>query len=54
VPEPELRQRQWFFDFSMPGDIVELRNTGRKPLQLWQNGDWTIPSDQWPAGSARR
>jgi lipoprotein-anchoring transpeptidase ErfK/SrfK len=45
---------QWFFNFSVPGDVVEVRNTGGKPLQLWQNGDWTIPSDQWRAGSALR
>jgi lipoprotein-anchoring transpeptidase ErfK/SrfK len=45
---------QWFFGFSVPGDVVEVRNTGGKPLQLWQNGDWTIPSDQWRAGSALR
>jgi lipoprotein-anchoring transpeptidase ErfK/SrfK len=45
---------QWFFDFSVPGDVVEVRNTGGKPLQLWQNGDWTIPSEQWRAGSALR
>ena len=45
---------RWFFDFSVPGDVVEIRNTGGKPLQLWQNGDWTIPSDQWRAGSAMR
>ena len=43
---------RWFFDFSVPGDVVEVRNTGGKPLQLWQNGDWTIPPDQWRAGSA--
>ena len=24
----------WFFDFSVPGDIVEVRNTGGPPLQL--------------------
>jgi hypothetical protein len=38
----------------MPGDIVEVRNTGIKPLQLWQNDDWTIPFDQWRAGGALR
>jgi lipoprotein-anchoring transpeptidase ErfK/SrfK len=42
---------KWFFDFSVPGDVVEVRNTGGKPLQLWQNGDWTVPWDQWRAGS---
>jgi hypothetical protein len=29
----------WFYNFSVPGDVVEVRNTGGKPLQLWQNGD---------------
>jgi lipoprotein-anchoring transpeptidase ErfK/SrfK len=43
---------QWFFNFSVPGDIVEVRNTGGKPLQIWQNGDWTVPWDQWIKGSA--
>jgi lipoprotein-anchoring transpeptidase ErfK/SrfK len=43
---------QWFYEFSQPGDIVEVRNTGGEPLQLWQNGDWTIPWHQWLSGSA--
>ncbi|AWK76763.1 hypothetical protein CBI38_35615 (plasmid) [Rhodococcus oxybenzonivorans] len=43
---------QWFYDFSVPGDIVEVRNTGGAPLELWQNGDWSVPWDQWVAGSA--
>jgi lipoprotein-anchoring transpeptidase ErfK/SrfK len=43
---------QWFFNFSVPGDVVEVRNTGGKPLQLSQNGDWTLPWDQWRKGSA--
>jgi lipoprotein-anchoring transpeptidase ErfK/SrfK len=42
---------RWFFDFSQPGDIVEIRNTGGKPLQLSQNGDWSVPWDQWRQGS---
>jgi lipoprotein-anchoring transpeptidase ErfK/SrfK len=42
---------KWFYDFSQPGDIVEVRNTGGKPLELSQNGDWTIPWDQWRRGS---
>ena len=41
----------WFFDFAVPGDVVEVRNTGGKPLQIWQNGDWTLPWDQWLQGS---
>ena len=40
----------WFYNFSIPGDVVEVRNTGGKPLQVWQNGDWSVPWDQWSAG----
>jgi lipoprotein-anchoring transpeptidase ErfK/SrfK len=43
---------RWFYEFSQPGDIVEVRNTGGEPLQMWQNGDWSVPWDQWLAGSA--
>src|SRR3954468_16610407 len=25
----------WFYGFSVPGDVVEVRNSGGKPLQLW-------------------
>lgn len=42
----------WFYGFSQPGDIVEIRNTGGEPLKLWQNGDWSMPWDQWLQGSA--
>ncbi|MCW2650455.1 MAG: hypothetical protein JWR32_1431 [Mycobacterium sp.] len=42
----------WFFDFSQPGDVVEIHNTGGPPLQIAQNGDWTVPWDQWRKGSA--
>jgi len=42
----------WFFGFSRPGDVVEVRNTGGPPLQIAQNGDWTVPWDQWRTGSA--
>ncbi len=43
---------QWFYGFAQPGDIVEVRKTGGPPLQLWQNGDWTIPWGEWIKGSA--
>ncbi|EME24064.1 hypothetical protein G419_00885 [Rhodococcus triatomae BKS 15-14] len=43
---------QWFFGFSVPGDVVEVRNTGGAPLEVWQNGDWGLTWDQWQAGSA--
>lgn len=39
----------WFYNFSVPGDVVEVRNSGGQPLQLWQNGDWSVPWDQWAA-----
>jgi lipoprotein-anchoring transpeptidase ErfK/SrfK len=42
----------WFFDFSVPGDVVEVRNTGGAPLTIAQGGDWTVPWDQWRKGSA--
>ncbi|WP_411742494.1 Ig-like domain-containing protein [Rhodococcus sp. IEGM 1241] len=43
---------QWFYDFSLPGDVVEIRNTGGAPLELWQNGDWSLSWDRWSEGSA--
>jgi lipoprotein-anchoring transpeptidase ErfK/SrfK len=42
---------EWFYNFSVPGDVVEVRNTGGKPLQVWQNGDWTVPWAEWRQGS---
>jgi lipoprotein-anchoring transpeptidase ErfK/SrfK len=43
---------KWFYDFSVPGDVVEVRNSGGPPLKLAQNGDWTLNWDQWRKGSA--
>lgn len=43
---------KWFFDFAQPGDVVEVENTGGAPLEVWQNGDWTLSWDEWAAGSA--
>ena len=45
---------RWFYQFSQPGDVVEVRNTGGAPLAIWQNGDWSVPWNQWLAGSALR
>ncbi|MFC9995278.1 Ig-like domain-containing protein [Nocardia sp. NPDC127526] len=42
----------WFYDFVIPGDVVEVRNTGGDPLDIWQNGDWTIPWPDWLRGGA--
>jgi lipoprotein-anchoring transpeptidase ErfK/SrfK len=43
---------KWFYNFSVPGDVVEVRNSGGPPLKLAQNGDWTLRWDQWRKGSA--
>lgn len=43
---------RWFYDFAVPGDVVEVRNTGGAPLEVWQNGDWGVPWEQWQQGSA--
>ena len=43
---------KWFYGFSVPGDVVEVRNSGGPPLTLAQNGDWTLTWDQWRNGSA--
>lgn len=43
---------KWFYDFSVPGDVVEVRNSGGPPLRLSQNRDWTLSWDQWRNGSA--
>ena len=42
----------WFYNFSQQGDVVEVRNTGGPPVQIAQNGDWTLPWDVWLKGSA--
>ncbi|MGV0741064.1 L,D-transpeptidase [Mycolicibacterium sp. XJ870] len=43
---------EWFYNFSVPGDIVEIRNTGGDPLKPDNNGDWSVPWEQWRKGSA--
>ena len=45
---------RWFYEFSQPGDVVEIRNTGGKPLEQWQNGDWSVPWLEWLQGSTLR
>ncbi len=42
----------WFYRFSQPGDIVDVRNTGR-PLELTNSGYWTATWAQWVAGGAK-
>lgn len=41
----------WMFNFSVPGDIVDVKGTPQQ-LQSWNSGSWTVPWDRWVAGSA--
>jgi lipoprotein-anchoring transpeptidase ErfK/SrfK len=42
---------RWFFDFSVPGDVVEIQGSSAGTLRS-DIYDWTIPWDEWQAGSA--
>jgi lipoprotein-anchoring transpeptidase ErfK/SrfK len=42
----------WFYKWSQVGDVVQVKHTGGAPLEVWQNGDWSVPWSQWLAGSA--
>ncbi|HJQ03512.1 MAG TPA: Ig-like domain-containing protein [Jatrophihabitans sp.] len=41
----------WFYDFSLPGDIVDVRNTGRQ-LAEWNSGYWTVSWATWLSDGA--
>jgi lipoprotein-anchoring transpeptidase ErfK/SrfK len=44
----------WFFNFSQPGDVVEIKNSIGPTLSAADGDiyDWAIPWDEWQAGSA--
>jgi lipoprotein-anchoring transpeptidase ErfK/SrfK len=44
----------WFFDFSQPGDVVEIVNSIGPTLSAADGDiyDWAIPWEEWQAGSA--
>ena len=42
----------WYYKTAQIGDPVVVRNSGGSPLQIWQNGDWSVPWTTWVAGSA--
>ncbi|UQX87291.1 Ig-like domain-containing protein [Jatrophihabitans telluris] len=42
----------WFYHWSQPGDIVDVKNTGRT-LQEWNSGYWNVSWASWLAGSAK-
>lgn len=39
---------------SQVGDVVQVINIGGPKLQIWQNGDWSVPWSRWTKGSALR
>ncbi|MFD8500316.1 Ig-like domain-containing protein [Amycolatopsis sp. NPDC059657] len=44
---------QWFYQNLGLGDVVEVTNSGGKPLPVWDlYGDWSPTWEQWKAGSA--
>ncbi|QXG75419.1 L,D-transpeptidase family protein [Modestobacter sp. L9-4] len=45
---------KWFYDFSQPGDVVEVVNSVGGTLGPADGDiyDWAVPWDQWKAGSA--
>jgi lipoprotein-anchoring transpeptidase ErfK/SrfK len=44
----------WFFNFSQPGDVVEIQNSIGPTISAADGDiyDWAIPWDEWQAGSA--
>jgi lipoprotein-anchoring transpeptidase ErfK/SrfK len=44
----------WFYEFSRPGDVVEIRNSFGPTLSAADGDiyDWAVPWDRWQAGSA--
>ena len=53
LPQRQPEQRQWFYDNTKRGDIVEVVNTVGSILPGTEGlGDWNIPWDQWNAGNA--
>jgi lipoprotein-anchoring transpeptidase ErfK/SrfK len=42
----------WYYTTSQIGDPVTVKHSGGTPLQVWQNGDWSVPWATWVAGSA--
>ena len=41
----------WFYHYSLPGDIVDVKNTGRN-LEEWNSGYWNVSWAKWMSSSA--
>ncbi|MDP9093081.1 MAG: Ig-like domain-containing protein [Actinomycetota bacterium] len=42
----------WYYQNALVGDVVTVINTGGPGIQVWQNGDWSVPWSTWVRGSA--
>jgi lipoprotein-anchoring transpeptidase ErfK/SrfK len=47
---------KWIFDNTVPGDVIDFRNTGGGTVESWNGpgGLWNIPWDRWLKKSALR
>ncbi|GAA3514700.1 Ig-like domain-containing protein [Actinocatenispora rupis] len=43
---------QWYYDSSRIGDVVQVVHTTGPRIELWQNGDWSVPWSTWQRHSA--
>jgi hypothetical protein len=47
-----LDNARWYYQNALVGDVVEVVQSGGPKLQVWQNGDWSVPWATWQRGSA--
>jgi lipoprotein-anchoring transpeptidase ErfK/SrfK len=47
-----LDNARWYYQTALVGDVVEVVQSGGPKLQVWQNGDWSVPWATWVKGSA--
>ncbi|HEY3504321.1 MAG TPA: Ig-like domain-containing protein [Actinocatenispora sp.] len=44
----------WYYKTSVIGDVVQVVHTTGPKIELWQNGDWSVPWSTWQSHSALR
>lgn len=44
----------WYYKHSTIGDVVQVVHTTGPKIELWQNGDWSVPWSTWQSHSALR
>lgn len=42
----------WYYKESLIGDVVQVVHTTGPKIELWQNGDWSVPWSTWQKHSA--